>query len=138
MPAWCEPTLPNWSTTHQPSRIYIVAPEIGDGLGFDVPSFDDVDESEKLLEVKTTGLGKFFPFYVSGNEGRCSEDVAAAIPPGRPSEWAERPANQAFRPGHQKSRRKRSAEVRGKELRQGGLAPFESSGWRHSFPVTIL
>jgi hypothetical protein len=50
--------------------------EIGDGLGFDVLSFDDRDESEKLIEVKTTGLGKFFPFYVTGTEVRCSEDTA--------------------------------------------------------------
>ena len=39
-------------------------------------SFDDQDESEKLIEVKTTGLGKFFPFYVTSNEVRCSEDMA--------------------------------------------------------------
>jgi hypothetical protein len=30
----------------------------------------------KLIEVKTTGLGKFFPFYISINEVRCSEDMA--------------------------------------------------------------
>jgi hypothetical protein len=52
------------------------AVEIGDGLGFDVLSFDDQDESEKLIEVKTTGLGKYSPFYVTGNEVRCSEDMA--------------------------------------------------------------
>ena len=39
-------------------------------------SFDDADGSEKLIEVKTTGLGKFFPFYVTATEVRCSEDVA--------------------------------------------------------------
>lgn len=49
--------------------------DIGDGLGFDILSFDDADDSERMLEVKTTGLGKFFPFYVTGNEVRCSEDV---------------------------------------------------------------
>ncbi|WP_010585825.1 DUF3883 domain-containing protein [Schlesneria paludicola] len=49
--------------------------DIGDGLGFDIISFDETDESEKLLEVKATGLGKFFPFHVSSNEVRCSEDV---------------------------------------------------------------
>ena len=54
-----------------------VAVEIGDGLGFDVLSYNDHDESEKLIEVKTTGLGKFFPFYVTGNEVCCSEDMAA-------------------------------------------------------------
>jgi hypothetical protein len=57
-------------------KVQWVAVEIGDGLGFDVLSFDDQDESEKLIEVKTTGLGKFFPFYVTGNEVRCSEDMA--------------------------------------------------------------
>ncbi len=48
---------------------------IGDGLGFDILSFDVVDESDRMLEVKATGLGKFFPFYVSANEVRCSEDI---------------------------------------------------------------
>ena len=56
-------------------KVEWVAQTIGDGLGFDVCSFDDADESEKLIEVKATGLGKFFPFYVTGNEVRCSEDV---------------------------------------------------------------
>ena len=46
----------------------------GDGVGFDVLSFDEGDESERLIEVKTTGLGKHFPFYVTANEVRCSED----------------------------------------------------------------
>ena len=49
--------------------------DIGDGLGFDIISFDDADDSERKLEVKTTGLGKFFPFYVTSNEVRCSEDI---------------------------------------------------------------
>ena len=57
-------------------KVAWVAVTIGDGLGFDVLSFDDLDESEKLIEVKTTGLGKYFPFYVTINEVRCSEDVA--------------------------------------------------------------
>jgi len=49
--------------------------DIGDGLGFDILSFDEADDSERMLEVKATGLGKFFPFYVTANEVRCSEDV---------------------------------------------------------------
>jgi hypothetical protein len=57
-------------------KVQWVAETIGDGLGFDVLSFDDADESERLIEVKTTGLGKFFPFYVTANEVRCSEDMA--------------------------------------------------------------
>ncbi len=46
----------------------------GDGVGFDILSFDESDESELWIEVKTTGLGKHFPFYVTANEIRCSED----------------------------------------------------------------
>lgn len=48
---------------------------IGDGLGFDILSFDEADDSERMLEIKTTGLGKFFPFLVTSNEVRCSEDI---------------------------------------------------------------
>ena len=36
--------------------------------------FDENDDSEWWIEVKTTGLGKHFPFYVTANEVRCSED----------------------------------------------------------------
>jgi len=49
--------------------------DVGDGLGFDILSFDEASGSERLLEVKATGLGKFFPFYVTSKEVRCSEDV---------------------------------------------------------------
>src|SRR5262245_21117966 len=52
-----------------------VAQTIGDGLGYDVLSFDEADGSKRLLEVKTTGLGKDFPFFVTATEVRCSEDV---------------------------------------------------------------
>jgi hypothetical protein len=52
-----------------------VSQSIGDGLGFDLLSFDEHDGSERLIEVKTTGLGKHFPFHVTANEVRCSEDV---------------------------------------------------------------
>ncbi len=54
-------------------KVEWVADTRGDGLGFDVLSFDEHDDSELFVEVKTTGLGKFFPFYVSRNEVRCSE-----------------------------------------------------------------
>jgi hypothetical protein len=57
-------------------KVEWVSETVGDGLGFDVLSFGEADDSERLLEVKTTGLGKFFPFYVTANEVRCSEDVA--------------------------------------------------------------
>lgn len=56
-------------------KIVWASRDIGDGLGFDIISFDETDDSERMLEVKATGLGKFFPFYVSSNEVRCSEDI---------------------------------------------------------------
>ncbi len=49
--------------------------EIGDGLGFDIISFDETDDSERMLEVKATGQSKFSRFYVTSNEVRCSEDI---------------------------------------------------------------
>ena len=51
------------------------ARDTGNSLGFDILSFSETDDSERMLEVKTTGLGKFFPFYVTANELRCSEDI---------------------------------------------------------------
>ena len=56
-------------------RVVWASQDIGDGLGFDIISFDDADDSERMIEVKATGLGKFFPFYVTNNEVRCSEDI---------------------------------------------------------------
>ena len=56
-------------------RVVWASQDIGDGLGFDILSFDEADDSERMLEVKATGLGKFFPFYVTANELRCSADI---------------------------------------------------------------
>ena len=56
------------------AKVEWVAVTCGDGVGFDVLSFDEGDDSERFIEVKTTGLGKHFPFYVTANEVRCSED----------------------------------------------------------------
>ena len=55
------------------SKVEWVSETWGDGVGFDVLSFDD--EGERYLEVKTTGMGKYFPFLVTDNELRCSEDL---------------------------------------------------------------
>lgn len=57
-------------------RVDWVASTVGDGLGFDVLSFDEADGSERLVEVKTTGLAKYHPFHVTATEVRCSEEVA--------------------------------------------------------------
>jgi hypothetical protein len=57
-------------------RVRWVSQDIGDGLGFDILSFDEkMDDAERFLEVKATPHGLEFPFYVSANEVRCSEDV---------------------------------------------------------------
>ena len=48
----------------------------GDGAGYDIASFNP-DGSTRLIEVKTTGHGKYFSFCVSRNEVRCSEARAS-------------------------------------------------------------
>jgi len=57
------------------SRVVWASREYGDGLGFDILSFDETSDAERLVEVKATALGKCFPFYVTDNEVRCSQDV---------------------------------------------------------------
>lgn len=48
-------------------RVEHVADTKGDGLGYDVLSFD-VSGRERFIEVKTTSLGAVTPFFVSRNE----------------------------------------------------------------------
>ena len=56
---------------HLARQIEWVSDTRGDGLGYDIQSFD-ADGSPRLIEVKTTGLGKDFPFIVTANEVRVS------------------------------------------------------------------
>lgn len=44
----------------------------GDGLGFDIRSFE-LDGRDRFIEVKTTSYGKATPFFVSRNELRVSQ-----------------------------------------------------------------
>jgi hypothetical protein len=60
-------------------------------VGFDVLSFDENDDTEQFVEVKTTGLGKHFPFYVTANEVRCSEDRPAQFRLYRVFDFAREP-----------------------------------------------
>jgi Domain of unknown function (DUF3883) len=53
-------------------RVEHVAKTKGDGLGYDVLSFDS-NGRERLIEVKTTNFGKETPFFVSKNELRLSK-----------------------------------------------------------------
>jgi hypothetical protein len=48
-------------------RVEHVAASQGDGLGYDILSFEN-DGRERLIEVKTTAFGELTPFYVSRNE----------------------------------------------------------------------
>jgi len=49
--------------------------EQGDGLGFDIASFD-LDGRERFIEVKTTSFSIELPFFVSDNEVRTSERLS--------------------------------------------------------------
>ena len=44
-----------------------IADRLGDGLGYDIVSFDE-NETELFLEVKTTNAGILTPFFISRNE----------------------------------------------------------------------
>lgn len=54
------------------NQVEWVSESQGDGLGYDVRSFDPASKDERWIEVKITTFGRFFPFYVSRNEVRCS------------------------------------------------------------------
>nr|WP_281722928.1 DUF3883 domain-containing protein [Nitrosomonas nitrosa] len=56
-------------------RVEHVAVTRGDGLGYDIQSFEE-DGRERLIEVKTTSFGKLTPFFVSRNELSRSESDA--------------------------------------------------------------
>ncbi|KKN33678.1 hypothetical protein LCGC14_0801390 [marine sediment metagenome] len=51
-----------------------VAKEDGDGLGYDIRSFDDTGRQERLIEVKTTRGGALTPFFLTENERHVAED----------------------------------------------------------------
>lgn len=56
-------------------RVEHVAASQGDGLGYDVLSFEE-DGQERLIEVKTTAFGELTPFYVSRSElARSKQDA---------------------------------------------------------------
>lgn len=53
------------------SRVIHVSKEQGDGIGYDILSFD-LSGNEKRIEVKTTRGGETRPFYITKNEIKCS------------------------------------------------------------------
>lgn len=54
------------------ARIEHISRTRGDGLGFDIQSYEP-DGRERFIEVKTTSFGKETPFFVTRNELACSE-----------------------------------------------------------------
>ena len=54
------------------NKVEHVAVSKGDGLGYDVLSFD-VTGRERLIEVKTTSFGKETPFFITRNEVELSK-----------------------------------------------------------------
>jgi hypothetical protein len=58
------------------ARVERVADTRGDGLGFDVSSFE-ASGQERLIEVKTTRYGPLTPFFVSRNEIAVSRESSA-------------------------------------------------------------
>ena len=57
-------------------RIEHVSCTQGDGLGYDIASFE-LDGAERLIEVKTTNFGAMTPFFASTHEVVVSEEQAA-------------------------------------------------------------
>lgn len=71
-------------------RVEHVAATQGDGLGYDVRSFED-NGRERLIEVKTTAFGQLTPFFVSRNELARSQADAAHYQLYRLFDFRERP-----------------------------------------------
>lgn len=67
-----------WEAGHRDlaERIEHVSATKGDGLGYDILSFE-ANGAERLIEVKTTAFGQMTPFFASRREVRVSEDRSA-------------------------------------------------------------
>jgi hypothetical protein len=57
-------------------RVELVSETKGDGIGYDILSFEE-NGTERFIEVKTTNRGKYFPFYTSINEVDFSDDFSS-------------------------------------------------------------
>lgn len=66
-----------WEAGHRElaERIEHVSQTRGDGLGYDILSFEE-NGRERLIEVKTTSFGAMTPFFVSRHEIAVSEERA--------------------------------------------------------------
>lgn len=69
-----------WDSGHRDlaDRIEHVSRTRGDGLGYDILSFE-ASGRERLIEVKTTAFGAMTPFFASSAEVRVSEEHSASF-----------------------------------------------------------
>ncbi len=75
---------------HLAERIEHVSKTKGDGLGYDIASFEP-DGTERLIEVKTTGFGAMNPFFASKREVLVSDERAAHFRLYRVFKFREKP-----------------------------------------------
>ncbi|WP_236748704.1 DUF3883 domain-containing protein [Acidovorax carolinensis] len=61
--------------SHLADRVEHVSQSKGDGLGYDVLSFEP-DGRERFVEVKTTSFGKDTPFFITQNELKFSRTAS--------------------------------------------------------------
>lgn len=71
-------------------KVRHVSVEDGDGLGYDVLSFDPETDESLFIEVKTTRYGRELPFYVTRNEVDFSDEVGEAFTLARIYEFGRR------------------------------------------------
>lgn len=71
-------------------KVEHVAATQGDGLGYDVHSYEDSGK-DRLIEVKTTSFGEHTPFYISRNELARSQNNADIYYLYRVFDFRERP-----------------------------------------------
>lgn len=72
-------------------KVIWASEEEGDGLGYDIRSYE-IDGTERLIEVKTTNGGRQTPFYISENELRFAEDEPEKFVLVRVYNFSEEPA----------------------------------------------
>lgn len=71
---WC---LASAGRADLAEKIQWVSESQGDGVGYDIVSFEPESGEAIYIEVKTTNCGRDFPFYVSANEVRASAELGA-------------------------------------------------------------
>lgn len=71
-------------------KVEHVARTRGDGLGYDILSFEE-DGRESFIEVKTTANSALTPFFISANEVRFSSEHSEAFKLARVFDFREKP-----------------------------------------------